>query len=184
LVWCIPSSSRHTFFSLPFCFIPSPPGNLRRSSLVSVGRGENPQLTIAGGCRVQERGQLRAWGTWNPRYARGGRFGACTQKSRRSSSVSVGPGKNPQLTMAGGCRVQERGQLRAWGTWNPRYARGGRFGTRTRNSSPLGLISVGHGENPQLTMAGGCRMQERGYLWAWGTWNPRCARGGQFGACT
>jgi hypothetical protein len=152
--------------------------------LVSVGRGENPQLTIAGGCRVQERGQLRAWGTWNPRYARGGRFGACTQKSRRSSSVSVGPGKNPQLTMARGCRVQERGYLRAWGAWNLICVRRGRFDARAQKSSPLGSISVGRGENPQLMMAGGCWMRERGYLQAWGAWNPRCARGGRFDART
>ena len=55
---------------------------------------------------------------------------------------------------------------------------GGRFGTRNRASSPRGLISVGFGKSPQLTIAGGCRMWERGqmrekgHLNGWGAWNP------------
>jgi hypothetical protein len=76
--------------------------------------------------------------------------------------MSVGPGKSPQLTIAGDCRMRERGQMRTWGAWDPRCVRGGRFGARNRKSRPSGTISVGTEENPQLSLAGGCGMRERG----------------------
>ena len=89
----------------------------------------------------------------------------------------MGPGENPQLTMARGCRVQERGYLRAWGAWNLICARGGRFDARARKSSPLGSISVGRGENPRLMMAGGCWMR-REVICRPGGLGTRDARGG------
>ena len=59
-----------------------------------------------------------------------------------------------------------------------RDARGGWFGARNRKPSPLDSVSVILGVQPQLTVAWGCMMRERGNLWAWGAWNPGCAEGG------
>jgi hypothetical protein len=67
--------------------------------------------------------------------------------------------------------------LRAGGA-GARDARGGAgLARETENRAPLGSISVGPAGNPQLTVAGGCGMRERGQLKGWGAWSPRCTRG-------
>jgi hypothetical protein len=128
------------------------------------------------------RGAICGPGGPDARDAQGGRFGARDRKPSPLGSVSVGPGVQPLLIVAGCCRVRARGQMRAWGAWNARCARGGWFDARTQKLSPTGSISVGPRKRPQLTMAGGFRMRVRGQLWAWGAWNPRYAGGGRFGA--
>ena len=82
---------------------------------------------------MRERGGMTGWGLWSPVCARGGRFGARNQKSRGTGAILVGPGDNPQLTIAGGCGMRERGQLRAWGTRSPRCMGGAGLAGETDN---------------------------------------------------
>jgi len=55
---------------------------------------------------MQDRGQLRVWGAWNPRYTGGA--GLARETENRALAISVGPEENPQLSLAGGCGLRER----------------------------------------------------------------------------
>jgi hypothetical protein len=99
--------------------ISSPLGSL------AVGRAGIGLGTVVGAYGLRERGGLTGWGLWSQVCARGGRFGAQNQKSRRTGAILVGPAKSPQLMIAGACRLRDSGQFCAWEAWNPRYTGGG-----------------------------------------------------------
>jgi hypothetical protein len=83
-----------------------------------------------------------------------GRFGARYRISSLCGSISVGPRANPQLTVAGGCGVRERGQCRAWGTWSPRCSGKGGLAGETENRTARARYRWDLGETPSWRQQG------------------------------
>jgi hypothetical protein len=65
--------------------------------------------------------------------AQGDWFGGQNQNSHHMGAISVGSGKNPQLTAAGGCGMRERGPVTGLGGLEPETHRGTGLAGETEN---------------------------------------------------
>jgi hypothetical protein len=95
----------------------------------------------------------------------------------RGGSVSVGPGVQPQLRVAWGCGMRERGDLGAWGAWNPRWAGGGGLAAKPKTEPPGLGIGGTWGSTPANGSVGLWDAGE-GAIWGPGGPGARDGRGG------